>query len=213
MWRSVALLVTVLGGLQPAPAQASERVYCCEDSAGRRICGDTLPPACYNRAYKEMSRSGIVYREVEAPLTPEQRVVRERADKERKAAEARVAERRRRDKALLESYRSVTEIETRRDTTLRAAQQEIDNLRLRETALLKERKDLDTRLSRLKGRPAAATVQEDIAANSAELAALRRVIGQKQREFDTLAARFEEDRGRYLELSSALGQSTPASTP
>ena len=55
-----------------AQAQAGGRTtYCC-DVGGQPVCGDILPAACYGRAYREMSPSGLVRRTVAAPLTPQE---------------------------------------------------------------------------------------------------------------------------------------------
>ncbi|WP_341676598.1 hypothetical protein [Niveibacterium sp. SC-1] len=184
-----------------AQAQTTGKSYCCTDASGLRICGDPLPAQCYNRAYREISKSGRTTNEVEAPLTPEERIKREQAAKLQREAEARMAERRRRDKVLVESYASVKDIDERRDTALGAAQKEIENLRRRERELLKEREDLDGKVAALKGRTAPKQLQEDMAANASELDALRAVIAQKQREADSIRGRFEEDRNRYIELT------------
>lgn len=180
---------------------AGEHSFCCEDASGQRICGDPLPPQCYNRAYKEINKTGRTTQQVEAPLTPEERTRREQAAKLQRDAEARVAERRRRDKVLIESYASVADLDARRDIILVGAQKEIEGLRRRERELLTERSDLDGRIAKLKGKTAPRQLQEDLAANNSELEALRSVITQKEREADTIRLRFDEDRQRYIDLS------------
>jgi hypothetical protein len=51
------------------------RTVCC-DVDGKRVCGDPPPPVCDNRAKIIYSQGGVA-KEVEAPLTPEQRAARE----------------------------------------------------------------------------------------------------------------------------------------
>ncbi len=191
---------------QPAlAANESSTVYCCEDANGRRVCGDPMPQQCYSRAYKELSRGGRTLREVDAPLTTEERIRKEATDKARHEAEAKVAERRRRDRVLLESYNSVADIDDRRDSVLRGAEKEIDTLKRREKELVDERNDLNNKVAALKGKQAPRYVQEDIAANTSELNALRGVITQKQRDAETIRSRFDEDRQRYIELTGKSG--------
>lgn len=188
-----------------ASANPSDSLYCCNDASGHRICGTPLPAACYNRAYKELSRGGRTTREVSAPLTAEERQRKEAAEKAQKEAEARLAERRRRDKALLDSYSSVSVIDARRNASLSAAAKEIDVFRRQETQLIAERKQQDAKLAALKAKTPPRALQDEIASTKAELAALRSVIAQKQRDYDAQKARFDEDRSRYLELT---GQSS-----
>ncbi|MCL2657237.1 MAG: hypothetical protein FWD62_07390 [Betaproteobacteria bacterium] len=199
----VALIVLALLG--SVAARAEMLIYCCEDGSGRRVCGDTLPQQCYNRAYKVLSRSGQTVREVEAPLTAEERQRKEAEDRAKREADARVAERRRRDKVLLESYASVSEIEERRNTAMRGAEKEISTLKAREKVLVEEQVALNNQVAALKGKPTPRGIEEDIAANASELGALRNVIAQKQREADAMRSRFEEDRQRFIELSNPTG--------
>ncbi|MDV7395017.1 hypothetical protein RZS08_26770, partial [Arthrospira platensis SPKY1] len=82
-------------------AQAGGRtIYCC-DVGGQPVCGDILPAACYGRAYREMSPSGVVRRVVAAPLTPEEIARRSEAERQHRAAEADRLRQLRLDQALL----------------------------------------------------------------------------------------------------------------
>ena len=188
-----------------ASTNPSDNLYCCNDANGHRICGNPLPAACYSRAYKELSRGGRTTREVAAPLSAEERLRKEAADKAQKEAVARMAERRRRDKALLDSYSSVSVIDARRNASLSAAAKEIEVFRRQEALLVSERKLQDAKLAAAKSKTPPRALQEDIASTTAELSALRSVIAQKQRDYDAQRARFDEDRSRYIELT---GQSS-----
>ncbi|MCX9156007.1 hypothetical protein OPU71_07690 [Niveibacterium sp. 24ML] len=199
--RTLALLAALLWA--PTTFAAGERVFCCDDAAGRKVCGDPLPVACYNRAYREMSRQGITTRDIEAPMTAEERIRKLADEKAKRDAEERVAERRRRDKALVESYGSADEIEARKTSTLATANQELSVLRKREQELVDERKGFDARVAAVKkGKPIPANLKDDIAANESELKTLRGVIAQKKREADTIRKRYDDDKARFIELTS-----------
>lgn len=201
--RASLLALLVMLAWAPATHAAGERVFCCDDAAGRKVCGDPLPMACYNRAYREMSRQGITTRDIEAPMTADERARKLADDKARREAEERVAERRRRDKALVESYGSADEIEARKTSTLATANLELSALRKREQELVDERKGFDARVAAMKkGQPIPANLQNDIAANESELKALRGVIAQKKREADTIKKRYDDDKARFIELTS-----------
>ena len=68
---SCALALTVSSGTLAAQPAGAASIYCC-DVGGQPVCGDILPAACYGRAYREMSPSGIVRRTVPAPLTADE---------------------------------------------------------------------------------------------------------------------------------------------
>lgn len=200
-----ALFLFGLMLLTPASAAPSVKMYCCSDANGRRVCGDQLPQQCYDRAYREISPSTGRVREVAAPLTAEERARKEVADKIRREEDLRALELRRRDAVLLESYSTVGEIERRRDVTVGNAEKEIEALQFREKELVAERSELKTRLDGAKGKKATVVrIQQDIAANASELETLQKVIVQKQKDADTIRARYEEDRRRFIELTAKV---------
>lgn len=193
-------LLTVLPAHGQANAPGQTRSFCCNDAQGRRTCGDSLPQVCFDRAYAEIL-GGRVVREVEAPLTAEQRAKKDaelRAQRDRIAKEA---EARRRDQVLLDSYASVSELDRRRDRDIGNVEGELKAARAREADLLVQQAKLD------KSRPAKGsfpkTLAENISINTSELEAIRSVIAAKQREIDQLRARFDADRNRYMVLTGA----------
>ena len=105
--RSLVPLLGVMGllGLGDVQAQSASKggVFCCTDN-GHQVCGDTLPPQCFNKSYRELSPQGTVRRLVEAPLTPEQLARREAEEKVRRAEQARLRAEQRRNQSLLETY-------------------------------------------------------------------------------------------------------------
>lgn len=189
----LALLLTLA-----LPAQAQTRTYCCNDASGRRTCGDSLPPICFDRAYVELL-GGRVVREVEAPLTPEQRLKRDIALRAQREKLAKEAEARRRDQVLLDSYATVGELDRRRDRDIGNLEGEIRAARAREADLLAQSAKLEKQVPAKGAIPR--LLSENLATNASELAAIRQVINSKLREVDQLKQLFEADRQRYLELT------------
>ena len=87
-----------------APAGGGSRLYCCQDSSGKQVCGDILPQVCYGRAYREIGADGRTVREVDAPLTAEQRAQKVAEEAKRKEEEARQKEQQRKDQALMDTF-------------------------------------------------------------------------------------------------------------
>ncbi|MBK7025170.1 MAG: hypothetical protein IPH41_17360 [Sulfuritalea sp.] len=50
------LLLLALAGL--GSSLCGRLDLCCHDEAGRQVCGDVLPAACYGRAYRELGDTG-----------------------------------------------------------------------------------------------------------------------------------------------------------
>lgn len=192
---SLAALALTLG----ANAQAQTSSLCCNDASGRRTCGDTLPQACYDRAYVEI-RGGRTVRSVDAPMTSEQRAHKDAELKAQRDKLAREAEARRRDQVLLDTYATVSELDRRRDSELGNLEGEIRATRAREADLLDENARLN------KQKPAKGNVPkvlaENIATSLAELDSVRLVIASKRREIEQMRTRFEADRKRYIELTA-----------
>ena len=203
LWRVLTLALICYGGA----AHAQSRLYCCNDASGQRICGDTLPQACYERTYREMTPGGRVVREVEL-LTPAQRAQREAALKAQREKAAREAEAKRRDQVLLDSYASVSEIDRRLDKEISGIETDLKRARAREAELIAAK----TRLEQQK--PASGAVprslKDELSTVNGELEAIRSVIASKQRDIDQTRARFDLDRQRYLELVQQIDAATPA---
>lgn len=192
-----------------APASMAN-TFCCEDNSGRRICSDTLPQICFDRAYRELSPGGRVIREVEGPLTVEQRARRDmelRAQRERLAAEAAA---RRRDQVLLDSYASVSELDRRRDREMANVEGEVRAARARETALNRQLAELQKQVPAKGSAPKA--ISENIVTVEGEINAIRVVIQSKEREARAIAEKFDGDRQRYVELTEAPSQKRSAAS-
>ena len=183
-------------------AAAQTRLYCCADANGQKVCGDTLPQICYDRAYREMTPGGRILREVDPPMTLEQRARRDAELKAQREKAIREAEAKRRDRVLVESYASVKEIDARRDREVAILEEEVRNAKLQESSLLAARQQLDKRKP-AKG-PVPKDIEDDLATNSSELTAIRSVIDSKQRDIELIRSRFAADRTRFIELTEPL---------
>ena len=192
-------IITLL--LTSTVAGAQTRTYCCVDNNGRKICGDTLPQICYDRAYKEISGGGRVLKDVEAPLSAEQRAKRDAELKAQRDKAIQEAEAKRRDRVLLDSYANVGEIDARRDREVAQIDNDLKRAKAQEAELLGVR----VRLEKLKpaSGPVPKDVVEDLQTNASEISATRSVIDSKQRDIDATRARFESIRTRFLQLTQS----------
>lgn len=196
-----ALACALALGTLPVHVQAGDRsIYCC-DVGGKPVCGDILPAACYGRAYREMSPSGVVRRTVAAPLTPEEIAERAAAERERRAAEADRQRKLRLDQALLETYRSLADLDSRRDRELRDLDRTIRALRARETELIERQRSLIAEATHTEKNDVAASLEADIGVLDSEIVTRSTIIAAKLRERSAVVEHFDEQRRRYLELT------------
>jgi hypothetical protein len=175
-------------------------IICCDDVNGRRVCGDVVPPVCYSREYREISRQGTVKRVVEAPLTADERARRAANEQARKDAEEQARARELQERALLQTYASIDDIEIRRKRELDQIQRDLEAAQGEEANLLKQKADLGREAKPFEGKTMPRTLANRIADNRSELAAARSVIDSKARDVQAVNSRYDEDRRRYAEL-------------
>jgi hypothetical protein len=196
-FRYVALLAAT--GLSCAIPASAATMYCCTDANGRKACGDILPPACYGRAYREINEKGT--HEVEAPLTPEQRTAREAELKKKKQDEQQATAERLRNRALLDTYGSVDDIDFVRDRTLADLQKGVNQAQEKVNEALKTKQSLDREAEFYKKKSMPDQLSTQILGNTKELQATQESLKLHQKEVDEVRARFEAERKHYIELT------------
>jgi len=194
------LLLAVLLGLGGS-ASAAGNLYCCLDAAGKQVCGDILPQACYGKAYREVGASGRTTRTVEAPLSAEQRTQRAAQEAQRQADEAVLREQQRQDQALLNTYGSEKDIEMMRARALDEVQKSILAAQAKVVELRARRKKFENEAEFYKKKPLPPEVQKGLRDTDAEIKAQELLVEAKQRESEAIRVKYDDDKRRYLNLS------------
>ena len=102
----VALLVLATGAVAQAQAPVVKGVYTCIDANGRKLTADRPIPECTDREQRVLNPSGTLKKTVGPTLTAQELLVQEQKEKQAQEERNRIAEERRRDKALLNRYPS-----------------------------------------------------------------------------------------------------------
>jgi hypothetical protein len=196
---NLSLFLLALSGA--GSVAAAGQFYCCSDEHGKQVCGDILPQACYGRAYRELGSSGRTVKNVEAPLTAEQRAQRAADDERRKVQEAALKEQKLKDQALLDTYGTEKDLETLR----RRAEQDVNSsIKLAEDKIAeaqKQRKKFADEAEFYKKKQLPASVDKGLRDADAEIEALMSVVASKQKEMEAIRIKFDEDRRRFRELT------------
>jgi len=182
-------------------ATAAGTLFCCVDAAGKQVCGDLLPQACYGRAYRELGESGRTLRNVEAPLTTEQRIQRAAEDEQRKVDEAALKEKQRKDQALLNTYGAEKDIEAMRVRAQEDVQKSIKDAETQIVTIRARRKKFEDEAEFYKKKKLPPDVQKGLRDTDFEIKAQESVIESKQKELDIIRAKYDDDLKRYRELS------------
>jgi hypothetical protein len=132
---TLMMVVLVQFALLGAPAQAQAqskggKIVCWKDASGKVVgCGDRVPPEYQSSATKELDQRGITRKTTESAAEIAKRQAREKESAAQKAAEdKRLAEQKRQDNALLNSYSTAAEIDQRRERDLQPINQQISQL-------------------------------------------------------------------------------------
>ena len=209
--------ILVLAAMLAASAAQGQQIIKCVGKDGKTYVGSTLPPQCAGQATDQMNKQGQVVKRTEAMLTPEQRAAKEAAEKSKKEKEAEIArkenEEARKNKALLSTYGSEKDIEVARsraivdnEKALKQTQDKIAQIEKSGSALKKELEFYSG-----KNKPPAKLTQ-DIQNNDIDRKAQEELLAAKRKDVDSINARYDEDKRRYLELTKGPG-AAPAPAP
>ncbi len=200
--RLISALLFASSALLAANASAQARIYCCDDSNGRKVCGDFLPDACQGRAYEERDSKGFVVKQVEAPLTEEQLARREAELARKEEAKKRAAEERRRSLALLSTYSNEKDINSARDRALAEVEKNMKQSQARLDEANKKKLKLDSEKEFYKGKKVMPDgLKAQVRENEKEIKAQQAAVDSRVKEMDDIRNRFGEERKRYLELT------------
>lgn len=124
-------------------ASAQKKIQCWNDKDGHRMCGDRVPPEYAGQKREIIGEQGRVVETTKAAKTPEEiaaeKTAKEQAEAQRKQAAY--------DRDLLETYRSVKDLESMRDERLALIDSRIN-------ANKKNTEDTDKTLADLRARAA-----------------------------------------------------------
>jgi len=213
-WILVAVALAV-------PLAAEAQSYRCTGKDGKRYYGATIPPQCVGLTVEQLSSQGVVLRRIEGQMSPEERA---RRDAEARAAaeqEAAAKEEARRNRALLAAYQSEKDIEAARKRALDDNAKGVQEIEVRLTQIKKRQEGLQKEMefyaapkSDAKGKAAGkaqaasklpAKLDEDIKGAEQDYKAQENELVAKKKEVDTINARFDDDKRRYLELQKTGG--------
>ncbi len=222
MKRVMALAIVLAAG-QAAAA------YKCVDEHGATVVADVPPAGCATVPIYEISKSGNVLRKMDPTPTPEQLKARREDEARRKEQARAAAEQKRKDDALLSTYSSDREIDITRDRNIdpirnriAGARERIAEVEKREEAVAAELEFYSAGKARAKARgkgkdagehrapPTLLAEQEHLRKEKATLLAS---IASAEKEIETVKARYDADKKRWIEVKSAANRLPATNVP
>lgn len=175
----------------------------CVGKDGKKYFGQTVPPQCLGQAVEYLDKSGNVVKRVAAALTPEQRAAKEAEDRKNAEAAAVAKDEARRNRALLETYTSEKDIDFARQRTLKDNEVVVKEIENRIGQIRKRGQELKKEMEFYQGKnKPPAKLAEDVKNNEIDFNAQQQLLNAKKKEVDSINAKYDEDKKRFIELSN-----------
>ncbi len=190
-----SIKITITAGLWLASALAWAQIYTCVDAGGKKITSDRSIPECAEREQKELNSSGTVKRTVKPVMTAEEQRLFDNKQRAENEERSRIAEEKRKDRALLTRYpnrashdQERTEALTQVDDVMRAATKRIGELGT-------QRKEVDAQLEFYKKDPSKAppSLRRQVDDNNNSVAVQKRFVIDQEGEKKRINARFDDE--------------------
>lgn len=186
---------------------ASSGIYSCTDARGRTITSDRRIPDCIDREQRELNPSGTTRRLIEPSYTGQEQAERDERKRQATLAAVRLAEERRRERALLIRYPTPVVHDRERAEALAQIDAVIGAAKKRIGELAVERRKVDDELEFYKNdiSKAPPSVRRQVDDNAKSVAVQIRFVGEQEDEKQRLNARFDEERTRLKPLWAPVG--------
>jgi hypothetical protein len=207
--RGLALGALGMAVLLGDPARAQQFLYVCT-THGHTISGGLPPSECKGEDIRELNPDGTLHRLIPAPLTQEQRRKRDQDEQERMLAEEHERAQSRKDRSLLETYGSVSEIEAARARNIASRQVLVERADQRIAQYVKEHKRLDDESEFYAKREMPSKLKDAFEANKALMAQQEKTKADVLLEIGAINARYDAEVKRYRELEDMAAKAAAA---
>ena len=204
--RSQVVMFLCLTAFAAAPATAQQRMYKCVDSKGKTYYTQIPPPECLGRDTQEINKAGML-KKTERPVSPAELQAREAERKKKLEESDKGKEERRKSAALLATYPSEKDIEDARARALKEAQAAIADTEKRVANAHKRSKELETEKEFFVKKPLPAKLKQEISNNEIDIKNQTALLEAKKKEIGTINAKYDDDKRRFIELTSKAGPS------
>jgi hypothetical protein len=205
---SVARAAALVATLTTIAGQAgAEGIYTCVDSRGRRLTADRPIIDCIDREQSELSTGGLLRRKIGPSLTADERAAEEEKQRRLDEERNRIAEDKKRERALVTRYPSRAVHEKERADALALVDSVTAAAQKRTRELLAQRKFLDGEVEFYQLDPSRMPVKlkRQLEEVDVQLAAQKRFLADQDVEKVRVNARFDEELSRLKVLWTQMG--------
>jgi hypothetical protein len=181
---------------------AAATTYKWVDEKGVTHYTDKMPPEAVNKSNVQLNREGVPVKKTAPAVTPEQARAREVEVEQARETSRQEQEQGRKDRALLDSYTTESDIDLAKSRSLRIIENTLQSAEVNRGRLVKRRDELVASKQALAGKPVPPNLERDLANVDAELARQNEFIMRKKQELVTIAARYDADKLRWQAIRS-----------
>jgi chromosome segregation ATPase len=197
-----SFLMTAAALLVAMPLVAEAQSFRCVGKDGRRHYGSTVPQECLGQVIEQLNQQGMVIKRIDPEGDEKARAAKEAQAAKKREEEAAAREKGRRNRALLATYSSERDIEDARARALAENAKAVKELETRIEAIRKRQaghqKELEFYTGKNKPPPRLA---EDMNSAEMELKVQEDMLEAKKHDSETINAKYDADKKRYLELT------------
>ena len=204
--------IVVITMFAAAPAALAQKIVCWKDATGKVVgCGDRVPPEFQKNESKTLDNRGITR---QTSVSAEE-AARLKAAEDKKAAlkieeDRRIAEQRRQDTALVNTYTAASEIDVRRDRELQVVDLQIQQLKAAVKGAVDAHTAQKSRYANFeKQGKVPDNVKDDLKQAAEEEGRVKGRISEKEKDKERITASYAQQKARFIELQ---GPSAPAAT-
>ncbi len=183
-------------------AALAQDIYSCVDARGRSITADRPIPECSDRTQRELSRNGLLKRQLGPSLTAHEQAAQDEKDRQAAEIRAREAEDKRRDRALLLRYPTRAVHDQERVAALLQIDEVIKASIKRRGELAEQRKAIASELEFYLKDPsrAPASLKRRLEENEGSVAVQQKFIIDQEQEKKRVNLRFDEELAKLKQL-------------
>jgi hypothetical protein len=203
------LKTTIVAAFMMAPlaaqAEASPVTYRCTGTDGKRYYGNTIPMKCVGHVVEQLNAQGLVVRRIDPEGEEKAREAKAASAAKAKEEEAATREESRRNRALLATYTSERDIDDARTHALQDNRSAVQQVETKIDTLKKRRAGYDKELEFYQDKKGTtkppAKLLEDIDSVNVDLKVQEELLASKKKEVDSINAKYDQDKKRYLHLT------------
>jgi hypothetical protein len=204
----LGLLGLAVLALAAPPARAA--TYKWVDEKGVIHYTDKIPPEAVNKGNVEINKHGVAVKRTDPAPTAEQRRAREQEEMRQQQLAREREEIDRRDRALLATYTTESEIDLARNRALSTIDAQVHGASKYTTLLTKRKVELDAKKSALGDKPVPMVLERELANIDSELQKQEMLIAAKKKEIVVVNARYDLDKKRWADLRAQAEASANA---